>query len=96
MPGQTRIGDCCTGHDACGPRPLASGSNNVFVNGKPAGRCYQDRYALHGCDDHSPHSGFVVGGSSNVFINGKPAARIGDGVSCGSSVMQGSPNVIVN
>jgi uncharacterized Zn-binding protein involved in type VI secretion len=96
MPAQTRLGDNDTGHDACPPRPLATGSPNVFINKKPAGRAQQDTYAAHGCPDHSPHSAIISSGSPNVFINKKPAGRIGDPVSCGSSVMEGSPNVFIN
>lgn len=96
MPAQTRLGDNCTGHDSCPPRPLATGSPNVFMNGKAAGRVSIDNYALHGCPDHTPHSAVITTGSPNVFINGYPAGRIGDPVSCGGSVAEGSPNVIIN
>ena len=95
MPGQTRLGDNDTGHDACPPRPLASGSPDVIVNGQKAGRVGVDNYAVHGCVVHAPHSAVVASGSKTVFINGAPAARIGDPVSCGSSVAVGSGNVIV-
>lgn len=96
MPAQTRKTDNCTGHDACPPRPLASGSDNVIVNGLLAGRVSVDNYALHGCIDHAPHSGVIVGGSPTVFINGYNAGEVGNGVSCGSSVMEGSPNVFLD
>lgn len=95
MPAQTRLGDCCTGHDACPPRPLATGSPDVIVNGQPAGRVSIDTFADHGCPDHAPHSGVISAGSSNTFINGYAAGRIGDPVSCGGSVRDGSPNVFV-
>ena len=42
------------------------------------------------------HSGSISGGSSTVFVNGKPIARVGDSVSCGGTVAQGSPNVYAN
>lgn len=96
MPAQTRLGDNCTGHDACPPRPLVTGSPNVVVNGKRAGRVTADSYAAHGCEDHAPHSAVISSGSPNVMINGFPSGRIGDPVSCGGSVAEGSPNVIVN
>lgn len=94
MPAQTREGDNCTGHDACPPRPLVSGSPNVIVNGKRAGRVSADSYASHGCIDHSPHSAVIASGSDKVRINNYPAGRVADPVSCGGSVAQGSPNVI--
>lgn len=96
MPAQTRLGDNCTGHDACPPRPLATGSPNVFMNNKAAGRVTVDTYALHSCPVHAPHSAVISSGSPNVYINGYPAGRIGDPVSCGGSVAEGSPNVIIN
>lgn len=95
MPAITRSGDSCTGHDACPPRPLATGSPDVFVNGRAAGRVSADSYALHGCAVHAPHSAVISSGSGNTFINGFPAGRVGDPVSCGGSVADGSPNVFV-
>ena len=92
MPAVTRTGDASTGHDACPPVPLASGSPNVFINGKSAGRV-GDFYHAHGCIDHPGHSGVIAAGSASVFINGRPAGRIGDAVSCGGSVAEGSGNV---
>ena len=49
----------------------------------------------HSCPVHGPHTGTIASGSGSVFINGKSAGRIGDNVSCGGAVAQGSPNVIV-
>lgn len=94
MPAATRQGDNCTGHDACAPTPLAEGSPNVFINGKPAGRV-GDHYASHGCIVHSSHQDVITTGSSTVFINGRPAARIGDAVSIGGAVQDGSGNVFI-
>lgn len=96
MPAQTRKTDCCTGHDQCPPRPLAEGSPNVFKNGLPAGRAEIDHYALHGCKDHLPHTGVIVGGSKTVIINGYHAGEVGNTVSCGSSVKEGSPNIFLD
>lgn len=95
MPSVTRLGDNCTGHDACGGVPLASGSPNVFVNKKACGRV-GDTYSSHGCDVHSPHSDSIASGSSTVKVNGIPIARVGDSVSIGGSVADGSPNVNAN
>lgn len=90
----TRLNDKNTGHDACAPAVLIAASENVFINGKGAGR-QGDAYASHGCVAHPSHSGVIAGGSSSVFINGKPAARVGDAVSCGGSVAKGSDNVFI-
>lgn len=94
MPNQTRVGDLDTGHDACPPTALVTGSSDVMVNGKAAGRV-GDSYDPHSCPDHASHSGNIAQGSATVFINGRQAGRIGDPVSCGGSVAQGSPNVLV-
>ena len=92
MPAVTRIGDQNTGHDACPPVPLVSGSNNVFINNIPAGRV-GDSYQSHDCPDHTPHTGVIASGSATVFVNKIAVGRIGDAVSCGGSVAQGSSNV---
>lgn len=94
MPKATRLGDMDTGHDACPPTALVTASDNVFINGKGAGRV-GDTYAPHGCDIHPSHAGSIASGSSTVFINGKAAGRVGDSVSCGGSVADGSPNVFI-
>lgn len=92
MPAVTRLGDLDTGHDACGPTALNSGSGNVYVNGKKVGRV-NDTYDPHGCIVHAPHSGVIASGSSTVYVNGRQIGRIGDPVSCGGSVKVGSSNV---
>ena len=92
MPAVTRVGDNNTGHDACPPTALSSGSPNVNVNGIPVGRV-GDPYNPHGCPAHVPHVGNIASGAPHVFINGKAAGRIGDPVTCGGSVAVGSPNV---
>lgn len=94
MPSATRVSDYNSGHDLCSPVPLETGSTNVFINCKAAGRL-GDMYSPHGCIDHSSHKDSIISGSSKVFINGKPAARVGDAVSHGSKVVGGSPNVII-
>lgn len=95
MPAVTRVGDNNTGHDDCPPIDLATGSSNVYVNGKKCGR-KSDVYNPHSCPAHIPHSGNIASGSSTVFVNGLPIARVGDSVSCGGSVAVGSDNVYAN
>lgn len=94
MSNATRLGDNDTGHDACAPTVLATGSPNVFINGRAAGRV-GDSYAPHGCINHPSHSGTIASGSASVYINGKPAGRVGDAVSCGGTVAEGSSNVFI-
>ena len=89
MPSVTRLGDTCTGHDCFPPRANSQGSPNVFVNGIPAHR-QGDSWETHCCTHpkvpHGYHSGILGSGSSTVYVNGKQLGRIGDPVSCGSTV----------
>lgn len=94
MPRATRLGDNCTGHDACPPRPIISASPNVYTNGIAQARI-GDAYAAHGCIDHPPHGAVLASGSATVFVNGIAAGRIGDAVSCGGNAAQGSANVFI-
>jgi uncharacterized Zn-binding protein involved in type VI secretion len=92
MPAVARLGDSCTGHDACPPRSSTGGSPNVFVNGIAVHR-KGDSWGTHGCPIHPPHDSVLASGSSTVFANGIPVGRIGDSVACGGSVASGSDNV---
>ena len=90
MPAVTRLADRCTGHGGFPPRPNDQGSPNVFVNGIPVHR-QGDHWTTHcksGC-----HDGILQTGSGKVFVNGKAIARIGDPITCGSVVAEGSDNV---
>lgn len=89
----TRLGDSCTGHSSFPPRPSSGGSGDVFVNGIAVHR-EGDSWSPHGSPSPSPpHSGVLSDGSSSVYVNDKMVGRIGDPVSCGSAVAQGSPDV---
>lgn len=90
----TRLGDQNTGHDACPPVPLASGSPDVYINGRPAGRV-GDPYSGHGCRIHPAHVGTISSGSATVYINGRKAGRVSDAVSCGGAVQEGSDDVMI-
>ena len=88
----TRLGDICTGHGCFPSRPNVAASSDVFTNGIGTHRV-GDSWAVHGCSNCTPHGGVTASGSGSVFVNGRPCARIGDGVSCGSSIAAGSGNV---
>ena len=73
MPGVVRIGDAHVGHASPTPSPFhqttyASGSGDVFVNGKGAVRIGDTT----GCGDPA------VGSSPDVFVNGILVHRLGD------------------
>jgi uncharacterized Zn-binding protein involved in type VI secretion len=93
MPAVTRLMDMCTGHQCWAPRINIQGSENVFVNFLPVHR-QTDAWVVHCCIDC--HAGVLAQGSPNVYANFLQVGRIGDPVSCGSSVAQGSPNVFAN
>lgn len=94
MPAVTRVGDKSTGHDNCPPVEAVEGSKNVFMNGKPA-VLMGDKYAPHGCENHQIHQGILAGGSPSTFINGKSVGRVGDPISCGGTVAEGSNNIFI-
>lgn len=94
MPAVTRLGDLTTGHpNGFPPRPSTSASHNVFASGKQVVRA-NDSYAPHS-NGSSSHSGTAVAGQSKKFVNGRPVIRVGDPVSCGDTVAQGSSKVFV-
>ena len=70
----------------CPQGTIASGSDNVMVEGKQAARA----------GDATGCGSAVVEGSPDVFINGKPAAVQGDATGCGGSIVTGSSGVFIN
>ena len=90
MPSVTRLGDMASGHGCWPEHPSIEASPNVFVNGIPVVRV-GDAYQPHTCE--TTHGGNLAAGSSSVFVNGMAIGRVGDPVSCGSTVIEGSPNV---
>lgn len=93
MAGVSRLGDLST-TDPCGapPRTSSSASPDVFTNGIKTHR-QTDSWEPHSCPSSAPHDAVTVSGSSAVFVNGKQISRIGDPISCGSTIAQGSSNV---
>lgn len=96
MTNVSRLGDASTG-DPCGapPRPSASGSPNVFTNSIKTHRA-SDSWQAHACPDSPPHGASTSSGSPDVFVNSLQIARVGDPISCGSSIAVGSPTVFAN
>ena len=92
MPAITRLGDLCTGHGCYPPRPSNQASGDVYVEGILVHR-QSDSWEPHGCPTCAPHGGTLVSGSASVFANGLEIGRIGDPVSCGSSVLEGAATV---
>ena len=91
MPAICRLGDTGTGHGCFSARPNNAASADVFINNKGAHRV-GDSWESHGCGVCVPHGGALSAGSGTVFVNGSALGRIGDPVSCGSTVATGSGN----
>lgn len=87
MPSVTRLGDICSGHGPCPPRPNVTASPDVFVNRIRAHR-QGDAWAVH-----CLHGSVLAAGSRTVYVNGLQLCRIGDPVACGSVSATGSGNV---
>lgn len=95
MPSAARRGDPGVVH--CSGYVIASGSTDVFINGRPAARVGDPSTThLKPGGPCVPHSASISAGSPNVFVNGKSLARVGDPLSGCTSVAQGSPNVTAN
>ena len=93
MPQAARQGDQGIVH--CSGYTIANGSNNVYINGKPAARV-GDSSTVHqrpGGNKCVPHTASISRGSNSVFINGKPAARKGDPLAGCTAIAQGSQDV---
>lgn len=78
----------------CSPYSIATGSPNVFVNGKPVATLGSiSTPHLIPARRCSPHVATVSFGSTSVFVNGKPMARVGDPLSLCTFIATGSPTV---
>jgi uncharacterized Zn-binding protein involved in type VI secretion len=94
MPAAARKGDWCIPH--CSPYTTSRGSNNVFINGKPANRV-GDSVQIHlfkvgnYCIPHAPP---IKSGAETVFINGRPAAFVGS-KTC-TAIATGSRDVFIS
>lgn len=91
MAGIARVGDISTGHDGFSPRPIITGSNNVFLNGLPVVRL-GDVWQNH-CSNSSCHTCNQVTASNTTFINGRGVVTKGMATGCGDSVATSSNNV---
>lgn len=94
MAGAARKGDSGLIH--CSPWVIASGSSDVFINGRSAARI-GDGTSLHLRPDAEticfPHLPKISQGAATVFINGRPAARRGSAVAGCTKVTGGSGDV---
>ena len=94
MPAVVRLNDRSCGHGCFPKRENDEASGDVFVNGRGVHR-YGDHWKTHCCGPIC-HDGVASSGSENVFVNSKQVCRVGDEISCGGSMCEGSPNVFIN
>lgn len=95
MPAAARQGDAGVVH--CSGFNIASGSPDVFINGRPAARVGDPSTThLRPAGPCVPHSSTIASGSPNVFVNGRALARVGDPFGGCTRVAQGSENVSAN
>lgn len=87
------LGDIGTDHNGFPPTPVAAGSPDVLIDGKPVARV-GDPLAPHSKPKHPPHPRVIAAGSATVLINGIPAAVTGGAISCGG-VTIGSGSVVI-
>lgn len=95
MAAASRLGDLSTGHGCFPPTACTGGTaSKTYINGIPA-QIQGSSFLVHFCGRSVHPTRLASSGSSTVFIEGKPAIRIGDNISCGDTVGQGSPNTII-
>lgn len=82
--------DHTAGHSCYPPTVFTKGSPNVRANNIPVVR-QGDPIKPHCCPD-SCHGGSAVGNSCSVFVNNRPVQHVINGVTCGDTSAQGSPN----
>lgn len=95
MAAAARLGDLSAGHGCFPPTAcIGSQTTKTYINGILA-QAQGSSFLLHVCGRSVHPVRLSSSGSGTVFIEGKPAIRIGDSISCGDTVSQGSPNVVI-
>ena len=92
MPAVCRLNDISTGHADWPPRRNDSAATDVYVNNKGVHRV-GDHWPTHCNSIPECHDGTLAQGSFSVYANGNQIGRIGDPISCGDHVAEGSDNV---
>lgn len=91
MPSVSYDGCLTTGHGQYPPTPINSSQTKFFVNGK-ALLINSDLADPHG---HSP-VGKCIATSTKLFVGGVNVVMIGDSLTDGDTVAQGSPKLFTN
>jgi len=95
----SRIGDMSTGHGCFPPTPLVmTPVSKSFFNGILASVVDSNcQHATHCCGPvcHTSSQRAPNSGASKTYIEGILAARIGDTITCGDAIAEGSPNTFI-
>lgn len=84
-----------TGHETAPPTRLKVSQNLVFVEGRRV-HVHGDEIIPHAYEDHHPHEGYAIASDDvEIYINGIKVVRIGDRISCGDTISEGSSITIV-
>ena len=95
MPAAARKGDAGAVH--CSSYTIATGSDDVFIDGKPVAR-NGDFSTVHQKPSGSkcvPHVSQIIATNSTVFVNGRPIAVVGDRLSDCTQIVEGSTSVVI-
>lgn len=97
MSGIAKDGAKTSGHEQFPPTTVTASSTKVFVEGSKV--CLDGDSIVPHTRQVKPfdtHTGNVNATTSKIFVEGKPVARMGDPVSCGDTIAQGSSRVFGN
>lgn len=78
-----------TGHSTAPPTSLVGSQDLVTLEGRRV-LVEGDRIVPHSYEDDPPHTGVVICSNTVVYIMGKKVAQIGDRITCGDTVSEGS------
>lgn len=99
MPAVSRKGDMSTGHGCFPPTAMVQTPvYKTYFNGILAGVVdNQCQFVAHTCGltTHPQEGRTPSEGASKTYIEGKRAARIGDMISCGDAIAEGSTNSFI-
>ena len=95
MPAVARQGDAGAVH--CSGYTIATGSPDVFIDGKPVARD-GDTSSVHQKPQGNkcvPHVSKIIATGDTVFVNNRPVAVVGDRLSECTQIIQGSETVFI-
>lgn len=94
MPAAARLGDSGVPH--CSSYVIATGSPNVFINGRPAASVgdITTPHLMPASPKCVTHVATITTGSPRVLVNGRPMATLGSVLAGCTVVATGSFNVI--